>query len=234
MELQRIADNVYWLQRRNRQLVSLNMVKGQTVYGERTFDIGGKQYREWVPSRSKLAAAFYKGLKNLDLRAGHKVLYLGASSGTTVSHVSDLIGEKGEVYAVEISEEMGANLILLAEKRRNIFPIIGDARKPEEFPKGVPKCDFVYQDVAQRDQVDIFLKNIDMFLKNGGSAALAIKTRSVDVSKPSKKVIEDTLRVLREKVQVLTSLDLYPYQKDHALIIVRKNQQNSVRRDKNK
>ena len=135
---------------------------------------------------------------------------------------------------MEISEEMGANLILLAEKRKNIFPIIGDARKPEDYPKGIPKCDFLYQDVAQRDKVEIFLKNIETFLKNGGSAALAIKTRSVDVSKPSKKVIEDTVKALREKFEIKGSIDLYPYQKDHALIIVRKNTQLLRENSKNK
>jgi fibrillarin-like pre-rRNA processing protein len=234
MELQRVMDNVFWLQGKGRQLVSLNLVRGQTVYGERTFNVSGKEYREWIPSRSKLAAALYKGLKDLDLKTGYKVLYLGASSGTTVSHVSDIAGENGQVYAVEVSEEMGANLILLAEKRKNISPIISDARKPDEYPAGIPKCDFLYQDVAQRDQVEIFLKNIEMFLKNGGSAALAIKTRSVDVSKPSRKVVEDTVRALRARLDVKTSIDLYPYQKDHALIIVRKNVQPTGKSDKNK
>ncbi len=226
MEFQRVIDNVYWLRSKGRQLVSINLIKDHAVYGERIFDIGGKEYREWIPSRSKLAAAFYKGLRALDLREGYKVLYLGASSGTTVSHVSDIVGESGQVYAVELSEEMGANLILLAEKRKNIFPIIGDARKPEEYPKGVPKCDFLYQDVAQRDQVDIFVKNMNEFLKPGGTAALAIKTKSIDVSKPSRNVITDTIKAVKMKFEVTASVDLYPYQKDHALIIVRKNPTN--------
>lgn len=222
MELRKLIDNVYWVFGKNKLLVSKNLVKGETVYGEKLFKISGQEYREWVPQRSKLSAAFYKGLRTIELKEGSKVLYLGASSGTTVSHVSDTIGLTGEVYAVEISEEMGANLILLAEKRKNIFPIIEDARKTEVYSKFVPKCDFLYQDVAQRDQVEIFIKNSNAFLKNGGQGALAIKTKSVDVSKPSKFIIEQTLNSLKKNFVIIDSIDLYPYQRDHALIIVRK------------
>lgn len=222
MELKKVIDNVFWLFDKKKILVSKNLVKGQSVYGEMLFDVGGKEYREWMPMRSKLAAAFYKGMKTIQLKEGDKVLYLGASSGTTVSHVSDIVGLNGEIYAVEISEEMGANLILLAEKRKNIFPIIEDARKTELYSKFVPKCDFIYQDVAQRDQVDIFIKNSNLFLKKGGYGALAIKTRSVDVSKPSRAVIDQTLNVLRKSFTIVDSVDIFPFQKGHSLIIVNK------------
>lgn len=222
MELKKVVDNVYWFGGKNRYLVSKNLVQGESVYGERLLKTDGDEYREWMPMRSKLAAAFYKGLKTIELKEGSKVLYLGASSGTTVSHVSDIVGKSGEVYAVEISEEMGAHLILLAEKRKNLFPIIEDARKTELYAKFVPKCDFLYQDVAQRDQVEIFIKNSNQFLKNGGYGALAIKTKSVDVSKPSRFVIEQTINALKRNFVVIESIDLYPYQRDHALIIVRK------------
>ncbi len=222
MELKKVIDNVFWTEDKNRLLVTKNLVAGESVYGERLLKTGGQEYREWMPMRSKLSAAFYKGLKTVDLKEGSKVLYLGASSGTTVSHVSDIVANKGEIFAVEISEEMGANLILLAEKRKNIFPLIADARKIESYSKFVPKCDFIYQDVAQRDQVEIFIHNSNQFLKNGGYGAIAIKTKSVDVSKPSRFIIEQTLATLRKHFTIIDSIDLYPYQRDHALIIARK------------
>ncbi len=37
-----------------------------------------------------------------------QVLYLGAASGTSVSHVSDIVGPDGSVYAVEFSHRSGA------------------------------------------------------------------------------------------------------------------------------
>ncbi len=222
MELRKITGNVYWAMTKSKLLLTKNLVAGESVYGEKLLRISGQEYREWIPIRSKLSAAFYKGLKTVAISEGSKVLYLGASSGTTVSHVSDMVSATGEVYAVEISEEMGANLILLAEKRKNLFPIIEDARKTETYSKFVPKCDFLYQDVAQRDQVDIFIKNSNAFLKNGAYGALAIKTKSIDVSKPSRFIIEQTVNSLKRNFIVQESIDLFPYQRDHALIIVRK------------
>ena len=189
MRLEKAADNVFWMLNGRRRLLSLNLAKGETVYGERLFTIAGKEYREWMPNRSKLAALLFKGFSGIDIRFGSKVLYLGASSGTTVSHVSDIIGPSGAVYAVEIAEEMGVNLVFLAERRPNIYPIIADASKTESYSDFVPKCDFIYQDIAQREQVKIFLKNAGMFVKQGGSGVIAIKSRSIDVSMPSERVI---------------------------------------------
>jgi fibrillarin-like pre-rRNA processing protein len=221
MELKRIIDRVYWLLDRRRTLVTLSAYGGDSVYGEKIFNLDGKIYREWVPYRSKFAAAFYKGLNGVDIKEGYKVLYLGASSGTTVSHVSDIIGVNGQVYAVEIAEEMAVNLILLAERRKNIFPIVGDARKPENYPS-IPKCDFLYQDVAQRDQTDIFIKNADLFLKSGKIGAFAVKTRSINVSLDPREVIRNEVKKLRSKFDVIREINIYPYQKDHSLLILRK------------
>lgn len=221
MELRRVMDNVYWLAEKRRTLVSMNLVNGQSVYGEKLIDINGRQYREWVPFRSKLAAALYKGFQGVDLHSNSRVLYLGASSGTTVSHVSDIIGHGGQVYAVEISEEMGIHLILLAKTRNNIFPIIADASNIFEYSGLVPKCDFLYQDIAQKDQIGIFIDNANRFLRRGGSGAIAIKSRSIDVSQPSFKVIAAAKSQLEKRFKILGAVPLFPFQKDHELIFVR-------------
>ncbi|MCL5420829.1 MAG: fibrillarin-like rRNA/tRNA 2'-O-methyltransferase [Candidatus Parvarchaeota archaeon] len=222
MEIKRVIDGVYWLNGKRRTLVTKSAYSDKPVYGEKIFKYEGKIYREWVPYRSKFAAAFYRGLNGVDIRDSYKVLYLGASSGTTVSHVSDIVGVNGQIYAVEIAEEMAVSLVLLSEERKNIFPIVDDARKPENYSSIVPKCDILYQDVAQRDQTGIFIKNSDIFLKSGKIGMFAIKTRSIDVSLEPREVIRNETQKLKSKFDVIKSIDLYPYQKDHSLLILRK------------
>lgn len=74
------------------------MVPGESVYNEKRISIENKatnekvEYRVWNPYRSKIAAAIIGGVSELFIAPGTKVLYLGAASGTTVSHVSDIVG----------------------------------------------------------------------------------------------------------------------------------------------
>ena len=91
------------------------------------------EYRVWNPFRSKLGAAILGGVDQIHIKPGAKVLYLGAASGTTVSHVSDIVGPEGLVYAVEFSHRSGRDLINVAKKRTNIIPIIEDARHPHKY-----------------------------------------------------------------------------------------------------
>jgi rRNA 2'-O-methyltransferase fibrillarin len=106
------------------------------------------EYRVWNPFRSKLAAAIVGGVENVYIQPGSKVLYLGAASGTTVSHVADLVGPEGAVYAVEFSKRSGRDLVNMAKKRTNVIPIIEDARHPQKYRMLVPMCDVVFADVA--------------------------------------------------------------------------------------
>lgn len=222
MEIEKVIDNVYWVKDRGKKmLTTLNLGQGASVYGERIFRFSGREYREWIPSRSKLAAAMYKGFKPAGLNEGINILYLGASTGTTISHVSDITGIDGKIFAVEISEEVGARLILLAENRKNIYPIIYDAAKLEEKSGILQRCDFLYEDIAQKDQVGIFIKNANNFLKRGGYGAIAIKARSIDVSSPPKAVIERARQDLSRRFSIIKVIDLYPFQKDHSFIFVR-------------
>lgn len=77
-------------------LVTRNSVVGESVYGEKRIAIqegeNKVEYRVWNPFRSKIAAAIVGGVDNLYIKPGSKVLYLGGASGTTVSHVSDIVG----------------------------------------------------------------------------------------------------------------------------------------------
>ena len=85
------------------RLATQNLTPGLTVYGERLIHVKDVEYRIWDAFRSKLAGAIIKGLQTVPLDPGYNVLYLGAASGTTPSHVSDIVGEKGHVYCVEFA-----------------------------------------------------------------------------------------------------------------------------------
>ena len=133
--------------------------------------------------------------KEKQLASGHltdisKVLYLGASTGTTISHLSDILGESGEIYAVEIAAQCMKSLIALSDRRRNIIPIHADARQPQEYAE-VGEVDTIYMDVAQPDQDDILIKNAKMFLKKGGIAMIAIKSQSIDVTQRLQNMVSN-------------------------------------------
>jgi rRNA 2'-O-methyltransferase fibrillarin len=112
-------------------LVTRNIAPGESVYGEKRISISTPnpttgeeekvEYRVWNPFRSKLAAGILGGLDDIHIKPGAKVLYLGAASGTSVSHVSDIVGPEGTVYAVEFSHRSGRDLINMAKKRTNII-----------------------------------------------------------------------------------------------------------------
>lgn len=203
------------------RLATLNLKPGKVVYNERLVKKDGTEYRFWEPFRSKLAAAIKKGLQNFPFTTGSKILYLGASTGTTISHLSDIIGEKGEIYAVEIAPMPLKSLIKLSEERVNIIPIHGDARKPGEYHE-VGTVDVIYQDVAQADQSDILIKNADRFLKKGSIAMIAIKSQSIDVTKKPRDVFEIELKRLEAHFEVLEKYELEPFDKNHLFVVVRK------------
>jgi rRNA 2'-O-methyltransferase fibrillarin len=153
-------------------LVTLNSTPGHAVYGEKRISVDGadgekKEYRVWNAFRSKLAASILGGVDNIWIGPGDKVLYLGGASGTTVSHVSDIIGPKGTVYAVEFSPRVGRDLINMAKTRTNVVPIIEDARHPLKYRMLIGMVDTIFADVAQPDQARIVALNAHYFLKNG-------------------------------------------------------------------
>lgn len=189
-----------------------------TVYGEKI--VNG--YREWVLERSKLAAAIINGLKYLPLNEGSKILYLGASTGTTVSHVSDIIKMDGIVYAIEFAERVFRNLIDLAKQRKNIAPILADARKPEEYA-WVEECDVVYCDIAQPDETEIAIRNANEFLAAAGYLFVAIKSQSIDVTKPPQQVYkEESEKLKKDGFSIVQIINLEPYEHKHAMIVAKK------------
>ncbi len=197
-----------------------NAEPGRRVYGERLIKEGGAEYRVWDPYRSKLCGAMKKGLKAFPFTPGAKVLYLGASTGTTISHLSDILGPQGEIFAVEIAPQCMKGLIALSERRENIIPIHADARKPQEYAE-VGAVDAIYQDVAQPDQDDILISNAKMFLKKGGIAMICIKSQSIDVTKDPKLVFEAVLAKLATAFETIEKIRLEPFDKDHLFVVLR-------------
>lgn len=202
-------------------LVTRNLTPGKTAYIEKLFKEGDNEYREWIPGRSKLAAAILKGITKTGLNESSKVLYLGASTGTTVSHVSDIV-TKGGIFAVEFAPRVARQLVYLSEDRPNIAPILADASKPEQYEDKIEAVDFLFQDIAQKNQVEIFLKNTFKFLKQGGIAMLAVKARSIDVTKKPKQIFQDVKKDLKTKLEVIDYRILEPFQKDHCFFVCRR------------
>ena len=202
----------------NGRLATKNLAPGCRVYGEKLVNEGGEEFRMWDLYRSKLAAAIHKGLKEMPIKPGSTVLYLGAATGTTASHVSDIVGGEGAVYCVEFAQRSMRDLLSVCEKRGNMFPIMGDARMPAEYSEGVEKADVVYQDVAQPDQDDIFIRNSRLFLKKGGWGMIAIKSQSIDVTRQPEKVFEEFVRNVSPEIDVREQIGLAPYDLEHLFI----------------
>jgi fibrillarin-like pre-rRNA processing protein len=199
---------------------TLNLVKGDNVYGEKLVKYDGEEYRLWDPFRSKLAGALKKGMKNMPIKNGTKVLYLGASTGTTVSHVSDVVGPSGIVFAVEPATRVARELIEnVASKRKNVVPILEDARKPNSYFAVFGKVDVVYCDIAQPDQTDIAIANCNAYLKQGGVMLLVVKTRSIDVTmEPRAVIMQEAARLEKNGFSIEQIITLDPFDKDHGMI----------------
>ncbi len=202
-------------------LLTRNLVPGTAVYGEALVKEGGVEYRRWDATRSKLAAYLKRGGRVWPFSPTTNVLYLGAGSGTTASHVSDLCPQ-GSVAAVEISPRVFRELVRVAETRGNLLPILGDAARPETYANHVSSVDVLYQDVAQRNQVAIFLGNA-RFLHPGGMGYLMIKARSVDVAARPDDVYAGALTELRRGgLEIQDQRPLDPFQEDHSALVVKK------------
>jgi fibrillarin-like pre-rRNA processing protein len=198
-----------------------NLRPGERVYGESLRRIGGHEYRDWAARRSKLAAYLEKGGRALTLRGAEHVLYLGAASGSTVSHLSDLLPQ-GRIVALEISPRPFRDLLHLAALRPNILPVLGDAHLPAAYAPLVDRApDILVQDIAQRDQADLFARNAEQFLAPGRVGFLAIKARSINVAAPPKKVYDAVQKDLSEAGLVVRErVELDPFEKDHAMFVV--------------
>jgi len=218
----------FWIKTEGqKKLATENLVIGNQVYKEKLIKKKDIEYRLWDPFRSKLAAVIMNGLEVFPFQDKSSVLYLGVSTGTTVSHISDIVGPQGIIFGVEHSSRVARDFLdRVASHRKNIIPIMQDARQPQQYFSVYCKVDVVYVDIAQPDQTDIAIANCKMFLKNSGYLFLVIKTRSIDVTKAPKKIIENEKNKLNKNFKIIQIIDLSPYDKDHAMVIAKYLEKN--------
>jgi fibrillarin-like pre-rRNA processing protein len=208
------------------RLATENLSPGRNVYGERLVRYEGAEYRVWDAFRSKLAAAILKGLKTVPIKPNHSVLYLGAASGTTPSHVSDIIGGKGHIYCVEFASRSIRDLVdNVCGYRPNMSPILEDARLPEKYAMFIcGKVDDIYCDIAQPEQAKVLADNADAFLKSSGWIMLAVKAQSIDVTREPSEIYKHEVKVLEKRdFRIEDVVHLEPYDKAHAMIVAQRN-----------
>lgn len=213
-------------------LVTKNLTPGESVYGEKRISIESSanetamtngdsaipekktEYRVWNPFRSKLAAGILGGLDEIFVKPGCKVLYLGAASGTSVSHVADIVGPAGTVYAVEFSHRSGRDLINMATHRTNVIPIIEDARHPLRYRMLVPMVDVIFADVAQPDQARIVGHNAHQYLKVGGGMVISVKANCIDsTAAPEAVFAREVQKMKEERFKPIEQLTLEPFER---------------------
>ncbi|KAH0292024.1 Fibrillarin [Aureobasidium namibiae CBS 147.97] len=215
-------------------LVTRSMAPGVAVYGEKRITVDSPapvvengeaaattkvEYRVWNPFRSKIAAGILGGLQDIYMKPGSKVLYLGSASGTSVSHVADIVGPTGTVYAVEFSHRSGRDLINMATHRTNVIPIVEDARHPLKYRMLVGMVDCIFADVAQPDQARIVGLNAHLFLKVGGGVLVSIKANCIDSTAAPEAVFAREVQKMREeRIKPKEQLTLEPFERDHAMV----------------
>jgi len=199
-------------------LLTRNLVPGKRVYNEELIQRDEVEYRTWDPFRSKLAAAILKGMPEDVIKDGDRVLYLGASTGTTASHISDIVGPRGLVIGVEFAPRVAREFVEhVARERRNVIPFVADARDPSRY--SITEVDVVYCDIAQPDQTEIAITNCSRLLRKNGRLLLTVKARSINVLKDPEMVFEEERQKLEKAgFRVELTVDLKPFEKDHALV----------------
>tara|TARA_B100000029_G_C17507901_1_gene935153 strand:- start:508 stop:1179 length:672 start_codon:yes stop_codon:yes gene_type:complete len=217
------AKNFFWFTVDGEEKIATeNLVPGKQVYNEKLLLKKGIEYRLWDPFRSKLAASVMNGLNDFPFTEKSNILYLGVSTGTTISHISDIIGPNGIVFGVEHSSRVARDFLdRVASHRKNIIPIIQDARNPKEYFSIYDKVDITYVDIAQPDQTTIAVENCKIYLKPNGFLFLVVKARSIDVTKNPKHIIDEEIEKLKPFFNIQQVIDLHPYDKDHAMIIAK-------------
>ena len=198
-----------------------NLTPGYKFFDEEIIRIDESEFRVWNPYRSKLAAAIKKGLKNFLIKEGMKILYLGIASGKTASHISDIIKNEGMIFGVDKSKRSMKDLLFLAKIRKNIFPILENAKFPKNysFIKEIGKIDLVYCDISDKKEVEIFIKNMEFFEVKYGM--IAIKAKSIDSRLAPIEVFEKSKQKLEKVgIKIVEEIDLEPYEIAHSFFVV--------------
>ena len=214
--------NVFNIQDKNRRiLVTKNLSPGKAFFKERLFNVDDIEYREFNPTRSKLAASIVKKISFMPIKKDEKILYLGASHGYTPSFVSDIIGDNGLVFCLDFAPRVVRDLYMICEERKNMIPILADANKPETYKDRISNVNIIFQDIAQKIQVEILFKNL-IFLNPKGYVVIAIKSRSIDVTQNPRKIFREVEEKLSSRLKIIDKRELDPFERDHILFVCQK------------
>ncbi|MDC3064369.1 fibrillarin-like rRNA/tRNA 2'-O-methyltransferase [Euryarchaeota archaeon] len=215
-----------------RNVWTVNANPGVAVRGESMRKFRGIEHRRWDPNRSKLGAGLLRTRNDPTLllpNAGSTVLYLGAGHGTTISHLHDhLCGAKnrfgGRLVAVDLAPRCLRDLTYLAEHRPGLVPVLGDARKFDAWGVLIPsRVDWLFQDVAQAGQVDIFLSAVRRFLSQDGIGLLSLKAASERHNDGGDEdIFAAAIAQLSSEVELLEHINLTGFEDQHALFVVRR------------
>ncbi len=198
---------------------------GRPVYGEdTTSDADGRAWRRFDPRRSKTAAALVTGGLGPEVEAvltSPPLLYLGAASGTSLSHLADIFAPE-PVYGVEVAPRSFADMLDNLKTWPNVFPVHADARRPETYASLVDRAGAIVQDVAIKDQVGVLAANARAFLVPGAPALLFLKARAVDSAAEPTDIFKDTRGQLATAgFEVREQRSLEPFDQDHRAYLVR-------------
>ncbi|MBW9222182.1 fibrillarin-like rRNA/tRNA 2'-O-methyltransferase [Methanothermococcus sp. SCGC AD-155-C09] len=221
LKIKEIFNNVYEIDLGDgiKRIGTKSLVPSKRVYGEKLIEIDGIEYRIWNPNKSKLSAAIINGLKNMPIKRGSKVLYLGSSAGTTPSHVAD-ITENSPIYSVEFAPRIMREFLEVCRDRKNLIPILGDANMPNTYSNIVETVDVIFEDVAQPNQGEILVKNAEWFLKKNGYGMISIKARSIDVVRDPKEIFKEQKEILiKGGFEIVDEVNIEPFEKDHILFV---------------
>lgn len=215
-----------------RNVWTVNANPGVAVRGESLRKFRGIEHRRWDPNRSKLGAGLLRTRNDPSLLlpdAGSTILYLGAGHGTTISHLHDhLCGAKnrfgGRLVAVDLAPRCLRDLTYLAEHRPGLVPVLGDARKFNAWGVLIPsRVDWLFQDVAQAGQVDIFLSAVRRFLSQDGIGLLSLKAASERHNDGGDEdIFAAAIAQLSSEVELLEHINLTGFEDQHALFVVRR------------
>lgn len=216
-KLRKIFDGVFLAYNK---IATKNLLPGKKFYGEELVKINETEYRFWNPDRSKISAAIKNGLKSFPIKKNSKILYLGCAEGTTVSHLSDIVEQKGLIFGLDISAKVMNKFLYLCSERQNLVPILADAAQPQTYKQELSgfKIDVLFQDISQKNQVKIFTENAKMHLKPKGKALLTIKARSISSTEDPKKIFKHEINEMKTYFNIKEIIRLDPFQKDHLLL----------------
>ncbi|HEX9710378.1 MAG TPA: fibrillarin-like rRNA/tRNA 2'-O-methyltransferase [Candidatus Thermoplasmatota archaeon] len=198
---------------------------GRPAYGEEVVrGPDGHPWRRFEPRRSKTAAALHAGGLGPELEAvlsSPPLLYLGAASGTSLSHLADIVAPE-PAYGVEVAQRSFADLLENLRPWPNVFPVHADARRPAAYAALVGRAGAIVQDVAAADQVAVLAGNARAFLPDGAPALLFLKARSVDSGADPPAVFEEAREALAAAgFGVREQRALEPFDRDHRAFLVR-------------